>query len=349
HGNLEADFADYVNIFRCYHTAPHTDQTDTYRRTAAALARALDEGRQVSTEMVKVPMIFPGEMAATTTEPVRGLIAELDRLEAEDDAVECASLYIGFAWTDAPRTGATVAVVPARAEDQAYCRALARRLADLAFSKRREFGFEMESYDTAGSIAAALSSPLLPVCVTDMGDNPTAGTNGGSNLLLRELLAQNKNGMRALVSGICDGAAVRRCEAQGPGPIALSIGIDIDEVTRPLPVEGELVALFDVMDYKLVTNPPLPRCRGALLRVGSVDIILTDQPFSFIHTVSFENAPVQMSDYQLLVTKFGYIYPDLKQYAKRYIMANTPGESYQMVTEFEFHHLRRPVYPFDPI
>lgn len=62
--------------------------------------------------MRKLPMIFPGEMAATTVEPFKSIIAYLDELERKPEVL-CASCYIGFAWTDAERTSSTVAVVPA--------------------------------------------------------------------------------------------------------------------------------------------------------------------------------------------------------------------------------------------
>ena len=77
HGNLEEDFCRQVNIFRCYHTAPHTDQADTYRRTAQTLVHYLQHGYRIFPQMRKLPMIFPGEMAATTVEPMQGIIAQL--------------------------------------------------------------------------------------------------------------------------------------------------------------------------------------------------------------------------------------------------------------------------------
>ena len=34
---------------------------------------------------------------------------------------------------------------------------------------------------------------------------------------------------------------------------------------------------------------------------------------------------------------------------KSFIMSNTPGESYQMITEFNYKKIRRPIYPLDDI
>ncbi len=348
HGNIEPDFPDLVNIFRCYHTAPHTDQTDTYRRTARALVRALSQGEKWRTELVKMAMIFPGEMAATTVDPVRGIIEELDRLESEDERVECASMYVGFAWADAPRTSCSIAVVPSAPQHQAYCRELAQKLADLAFSKRREFHFEMESYDAHESIEKAFASEVKPVCVTDMGDNPTAGTNGGSLSLLREVLAFS-GGRPALVAGIYDLKAYKTCAAAVGESLLLKLGIGIDEVTAPITLDVTVVTRFDVYDYKIEGSPAVVRCGAVILRCGAVDIVVTEKPMAFIHRVTFERSPLAMGDYQVIVTKFGYIYPDLKPYAKRFIMANTPGESYQNVPELPYRRIKRPIFPIDSI
>ncbi|MEG0914096.1 MAG: M81 family metallopeptidase, partial [Oscillospiraceae bacterium] len=349
HGNIEENFSEIVNIFRCYHTAPHTDQTDTYRRTAAALVKAIGRGEKPRTQMVKIPMIFPGEMAATTTYPFKDIIAKLEQLENEDKAVECASMFIGFAWADAARTSATVAIVPSDTKYNDYCENKAKEIADFAFSKRRDFKFEMESFDTDRSIAHAISSSVYPVCVTDMGDNPTAGTNGGSLSLLNALLRYNKSECKALVVGIYDPLAYKKCIEAVGREFELLLGIDIDEVTRPISIKVQAKRKLDIMDYDIETNPPTKKCEGVLVSCDNIDIVITSKPFAFIHKVTFDLCDLRIDDYRILVTKFGYIYPDLKKMTKRYIMANTPGESYQNVTELKYYNLTHPIYPFDDI
>ena len=59
----------------------------------------LRHGYRLHPQMRKLPMIFPGEMAATTVEPFKSIIAYLDELERRPEVL-CASCYIGFAWTE---------------------------------------------------------------------------------------------------------------------------------------------------------------------------------------------------------------------------------------------------------
>ena len=350
HGNIEPDLVNQVNIFRCYHTAPHIDQPETYRLTAATLVRYLQNGYQCRSEMRKLRMIFPGEVAATTVDPVKGIIALLDDLEQQDEKIACASLYIGFAWTDAPRTSSTVVVVPSAPEHQSYCAHKADELAAYIFSKRREFHFEMLALPPEQTAYTSIHEMDGPVCVTDMGDNPTAGTTGGSVVLLREYLKLRDSGKRVLIVGIFDPLAFAICKTHQIGDrFPLTIGVDIDEVTRPLTETVVYRGHHEIYGYDFITNPPIKRCEGCTISIGSIDVVITDKAYAFTQTVNFQSCELDASSYDVFVTKFGYIFPELKAMANNYIMSNTPGESYQMVKEFHFKNLIHPIFPVDDI
>ena len=350
HGNIEPDFADKVNIIRCYHTAPHTDQVDTYRRTAKALVHYLQKGYKTHTQLRKIPMIFPGEMAATTVEPFKGIISHMKEMEANDPKIMCASTFIGFAWTDAPRTSSTVVVVPSAPENEEYCSEKADELADYVFSKRREFDFEMLALNPAETAKTSLYELEPPVCVTDMGDNPTAGTTGGSTILLKEYLKINDPEKKVLIVGILDRKAFDVCKNQNIGDtFELTIGMNIDTVTSPVTVNAEYKGHHDIYGYKISATPPIKRCEGVIISVGSIDVVITNKAYAFIQRVNFESCNLDPSNYDVFITKFGYIFPELKEMGKSYIMSNTPGESYQMIKEFKFTSLKRPIYPIDDI
>lgn len=350
HGNMEADIANKVNILRCYHTAPHIDVADTFRRTAQALVDYLQSGYKCFTQLRKLPMILPGEMAATTVEPFKGIVSVMKEWEENDPAVACASTYIGFAWTDAPRTSSAVAVVPSAPEYEDYCSKKADELAELVFSKRAEFDFETLALRPPETVNTSLYELPAPVCVTDMGDNPIAGTTGGSTILLREYLEAGGSGKRVLIAGIFDKKAFDICKARNAGDIfELSIGIDIDEVTRPVTIVVTYRGCHDIYSHITDGDPLIKRFEGVMVSAGSIDIIITDQAAAFIYEANFTSCGIDTSRYDVFVTKFGYIYPELKKLANSYIMSNTPGESYQMVAEFDYKHIKRPIFPMDLI
>jgi len=350
HGNIEPDFANQINIFRCYHTAPHTDQVDTYRRTAKALVHYLQNGYEMYSQLRKIPMIFPGEMAATTVEPFKGIISHMKEMEANDPKIMCASTFIGFAWTDAARTSSAVVIVPAAPEYVDYCSQKTDELAEFVFSKRTEFDFEMLALPPAETAKTSLYKLEPPVCVTDMGDNPTAGTTGGSNVLLKEYLKINDSNKKVLIVGILDKKAFDICMSHEVGDtFDLSIGMDIDDVSRPLTVSATYKGHHDIYGYKISTTPPIKRCEGVTISIRNIDVVITDKAYAFIQEVNFKSCGLEPSNYDVFVTKFGYIFPELKKMGKNIIMSNTPGESYQMIKSFDYKYIKRPIYPIDNI
>ncbi len=350
HGNIEAEFSNVVNIIRCYHTAPHTDQVDTYRRTANALVLYLNHGYRNFSQMRKIPMIFPGEMAASTVQPFKGIVAHMKEMEANDPKIMCASTFIGFAWTDAARTSSTVVIVPSSPEFEDYCSQKADELAAFVFSKRSEFKFEMLALPPMETAWTSLYELEPAVCVTDMGDNPTAGTTGGSNILLKEYLKINDSDKKVLIVGILDKQAFDICISHAVGgTFNLSIGIDIDDVTRPVTVSATYRGHHHIYGYTIASTPPIKRCEGVLISTGSIDVMITDKAYAFTQEVNFASCCLNPADYDVFVTKFGYISPELKKMGKRFIMSNTPGESNQMIKKFNFTKLKRPIYPIDDI
>ena len=129
----------------------------------------------------------------------------------------------------------------------------------------------------------------------------------------------------------------------------MSIGMDIDAVSRPVKVTVTYKGCHDILGYDIPTNPLIKRCRGALVTTGAIDIVVTDLAYAFTQKANFESCRLDVSQYDVFVTKFGYIFPELKELGKSYIMSNTPGESYQMVEEFDYKHILRPIYPLDAI
>ena len=350
HGNIEPGLAKLVNIIRCYHTAPHVDQPETYRITAQTLVNYLEKGYRNYSQLRKLRMIFPGEMASTTVEPFKSIIHRLEDLEANDYKVACASLFIGFAWTDAPRTSSTLVVVPSAPEYENYCSKLADDLAEYIFGRRREFHFQTISYSPEDTVWHSLHDMKPPVCVTDMGDNPDAGTVGGSIVLLKQYLKYKDSAKKILVVGIYDPEAYEECKSHSIGDkFDLKIGIGIDEVTSPIVAHVVYKGTHDVYGYNFKTNPPVKRTESVTVSIGSVDVVIVNKGYHFTQRVNFDSCELRPEDYDVFVTKFGYIYPELKEMGKSFIMSNTPGESYQMIKEFHFKHLNRPIFPVDDI
>lgn len=175
----------------------------------------------------------------------------------------------------------------------------------------------------------------LTVFLTDSGDNVTASTPGDSIVVLRHLVEQKVRS--AVVAGITDPAAVQRRFAAGEGQtVRLAIGSTVDKRFGP-PLEAEAQVV------RLVKDP-----RWAVIRVGSVEAILSDQPEGFTEVGDFRNCGIDPLARQIVVVKQGYLFPSLREIAPRHIMLLTPGAGDMRLDRLTYTRRRRPVFPFEP-
>ena len=108
HGTLTEEFARLTDTWAAYRTAPHEDQAETLGRTLGLLARCVREGLKPRRVFVRVPLLLPGEKATTHVEPMRSLLEEARRVEAQPGILN-AEVMIGFGWACA---GVTSPVCP---------------------------------------------------------------------------------------------------------------------------------------------------------------------------------------------------------------------------------------------
>ena len=75
HGNLTEEFANKVDTWAGYRTAPHRDIDETLRRALSLLVRSLRSGKRPKPAFVRVPLLLQGEKATTDAQPMKGLLA----------------------------------------------------------------------------------------------------------------------------------------------------------------------------------------------------------------------------------------------------------------------------------
>ena len=85
----------------------------------------------------------------------------------------------------------------------------------------------------------------------------------------------------------------------------------------------------------------------ALIQTEGVNIILTIDHRPFIDRATIAAAGVDPMQQQIIVVKQGYLYPDLAEHAPRVIMALSPGATTLQLDAQAYHHLPRPIFPFD--
>jgi microcystin degradation protein MlrC len=329
HGNIAPAFAEATNVLTALRTAPHVDGPQTVRRAVGHLIRCVREGIRPVNVLVKIPLLLPGEFAVTEIEPARSLYARLWEIEAEQGILD-ASILIGCAWTDSPYTSVSVIVV---AEEVQKAHEHALSLAREIWMRREEFGPDVETVPVEEAISQAMTSEERPVFISDSGDNVTAGGAGDIPLLLEKLLEAGATD--AVVAGLADPDAVAQCVRAGVGSeITLNIGGKLDRVNGyPLEVKGTVEHL----------DPP----SLALLKVEGVRVILASdrRPFTTLH--SFEQVKINPLEQQIVVVKLGYLFSQLRDIARKAIMALSPGFTTLLLERLPYKRIIRPIFPLD--
>lgn len=345
HGNNAVDFAKYVNIVRAYRTVPHTDQGETESITARLLVDALNRGVNVTPAYNRVPMIIGGETALGASEPLRSIFAKLEEFE-DIDGIATASFFIGFSWADTEVSSASVLVVP---ESDAYsdlAKKKAHELAAYVFSRRDEFTFDVTALPSDDAITKAIECDKKPVFISDSGDNTTGGAVGINTVLLEKLLNTDLQGKKALLTAIYDKKAFEVCSKYSIGDeVSLHVGVDRDEDSKSLAIKGTLKAKGDLLGYLGATTDKVGEV--CTVSVGNLDVVIANSGESFITKGHFKAADLDLTAYDIIFVKQGYLFPELSAIAELEMMALTPGATYQLLEELDFQNIPRPCFPLD--
>ena len=329
HCNLAPEVVEKTNVLTALRTAPHVDRRETQVRAIGHLVRCVEEGIRPLNAIVRLPMLLPGEHAATGVEPARSLYAGLPDVEAQPDVLD-ASLTIGCAWTDSPFTSAAAIVV---SENRDAAGAQAECMAQEIWRRRDEFAPDVVTLPVEDVVRRALRETRYPVFLSDSGDNVTAGAAGDVPVVLRTLLEAGARD--AVVAGIADAEAVARCLEAGIGArLTLNVGGKLDAVNgSPLEVTGQVISM----------NPP----RIAVFQLDGVRVVLTADRMPFLDLRAFADANVNPAVHEIVVVKHGYLAPELREIAGAALMAISPGCTTLALETLPYERIRRPVFPLD--
>jgi len=337
HGNIPHRFGQYADIMVGLKTAPHTDNAQTAELCGKILMDTLEGKVRPVSYVLPIPLLVQGEKAMTTAEPFGLLVEEARRIEREGipgfkQRIMAATLFVGCAWTDAPDTGMSVAVTADGSLEAAKKAAI--YIAKRIWDSRYQFNYGCETAELEEGVSHALEAKESTVFLTDSGDNVTASTPGDLPIVLRYLVERQVKS--AVIACINDTGALQKCFDAGEGSrISLSIGATIEK-RHGLPLESE------VQIIRLIQQP-----RRAVIKIDEIEVVITDEPSTFTVPAQFESCGIDPLKRKIVVTKMGYLYPELVKIAPRHIMLMTPGTGDMRIEKLTYTRLRRPIYPLD--
>lgn len=329
HGNVSEGFARALDLLTCYRTAPHVDTWETRERAARNLVAALRAGRRPHKAWVPVPVLLPGEKTSTRIEPAASLYARVPEIEARDGVLD-AAVWVGYAWADEPRCQAAVVVTGSDAD--AVCDG-ARELAEHYWRVRREFAFVAPTGTLDECVDAALASAKRPFLISDSGDNPGAGGADDVAWTLARLLERGD-----LPSAVC-------ASVTDPDAIAALGGSAIgDEVTVTV---GGAFGSAPGAGTKVAGRLRFLDGAAAVITVGGVEVVITARRQAFHDPAAFTAVGLDVTAYDIVVTKIGYLEPGLYAIAADWLLALTPGGVDQDLERLGHKGIDRPMFPFD--
>ncbi len=330
HANTSPILAESTNVLTAYRTAPHVDGRETQERAVNHLIRCVKDGIRPVNVLIKLPLFLSGEWAVTKAEPARSLYAMLPDIESEPGILD-ASILIGCAWTDSPYTSVSVIVVGENDDEKA--RESAESLAREIWSRREEFGPEVETASVEEAVSIAMAAKERPVVISDSGDNVTAGGAGDIPIFLDKLLEAGATD--AVISGFTDPDAMKACVQAGVGSeITLTLGGKLDKISGyPFEVTG-------IVEH---IHPP----SLAVLAVEGVKVILVSERRPVVSSQGFQQAKLDPQEQKIMVVKMGLLMSDMRDISRRSIMALSPGFTSLMLEELPYKRIMRPIFPLD--
>lgn len=350
HGNLKQDYVESIQILRSYRQSPHTDKEETYEKVTSLLCELLKHRQAIHAVYRKLPLILGGEQSVSADEPVRSINRYMDELE-QDPRIQSCSWHVGYIRHDCDVAGCGIVVVPATESDSAYAETIADQLAEYVWQKRHEFHYTGLTAGLEEALDMAVNFEGKPVFISDSGDNVTSGATGWNTLVLRRVLARKTRTKSFLFAAICDPGAFGKLNALAVGSAAeFTLGVNHDACSESVALRGTVKAKGKLMGYALHdVNAVFGECVVVSLQDENIDVIVSSTRQVLCEQHQFENAGVNWDDYDVIVVKQGYIFPECKAKGRLCVMALTPGATPQNTAMIPFKRIQRPMFPIDQI
>lgn len=349
HGNLTDEYVSNMTLARCYRESPHTDMVETKRKTAKMFVDLLKDKKSLKPQYKKLPFVLGGERSVSTDEPMLSINRKLDEIE-QDDRILSASFHVGYLRHDNYAAGSGLIVVPSDNKYIDYANEVLDEMYDYCVSRYDEFHYHGNALEVGETLKTSINGNYNHIVITDSGDNVTSGGMGDNTYLLNEFLKLGTyNNKQLLFAGITDNKLFHTIKDEEDNAyFDIQLGTNRNDLTQKIP-----------LTVKIINRGYLQQIFGDTDNFGDtitlsvkdkpIDILLINNSVSFAEMHQFKAANVDINDYDIVVVKQGYIFPELKEFCDYSIMALTDGPTNQKTESIVFKQIQRPMLPFDDL
>ncbi|QCI64436.1 M81 family metallopeptidase [Phreatobacter stygius] len=341
HANVTQLMVDNASFLSAYRTYPHIDWLQTGQRVGRWFDTVRAWGPKPARAFRQMPFLIPIASGCSMIEPMKGLYALLEDIEAETGVH--LSLCPGFPSADIYDMGATVIGYGAT---QPEVDAAVDRLAKAVIRSEAAFLEHLakprdEALDTAFSRAASAARPVI---IADTQDNPGAGGSSITTGFLKSLIARKAE--KTLAALFHEPEIATAAHKAGVGKT-----IDVTFAAHgsgpgeePLSASAEVVAVSDgrfTGTGPMVGGQPIHMGPSAWLRIGGIDVVVgtvRQQP----HCIAVcTHLGVDITGYKVVVLKSSvHFRGDWQPYADSVVVGASPGAALDDTGVIPFEHLR---------
>ena len=351
HANLFPAAGRVATSLAGYQTYPHVDMYETGIRAANPLLQLLRGEARPTLVFGHRPML-PHVMRQSSLDSPNREIQDRAR-QMERQGALSASLFVGFPHADIPYAGVSAVVVTDA--DPELARRYCDELLDMAWQSRAQFVYRPEPLEASIQKAKNLNSG--PVVLLDHYDNCASGGTMDTMSVLGTMLEARLDDAAAFA--ICDPQAVAQMRDAGTGArVRLALGGKLDMPSlglkgAPREVEGRVVRIVD----GLYRNEG-PMARGelmdmgptAVLDSGGIEIVVTSRQIEPYDIAAFRAVGIDPAAKRYLMLKSRVHWrAGLGALARAVVECAGTGVCTSDYSQLQFRHLRRPVYPLDPM
>ena len=357
HTNFYPAIAEHATAVAGYQTYPHVDMYDTGMRAGRAIF-ALLAGRVTPTMAWGNKPMLPHVMRQGSDDPPnRELQARCRELEMQ--GALSASVFVGFPNADIHNAGLSAVVVTDG--DPARARRWCDELLEMAWNARAQFVYQPEplaaSMARAQELRKGLRDESGPVVLLDHYDNCASGGTMDTMDVLGAILDAGLEDAAAFA--IFDPEAVQAMARAGVGrSVTLQLGGKLDMPSlglkgRPRSVTGRVKLLCD---GRYRNRGPMARGEvnhmgpTAVLDTGKVEIVVISNHVEPHDLAAFQAVGIDPSSKRYLMLKSRVHWrAGLKSLAGAVVECAGSGVCTSDYAALNFKHVRRPIYPLDPL
>ncbi len=346
HANVSRTMVESCDALIAYRTNPHLDQRERGIDAARLMVRTLESRIRPTMAAAFPPMAINIERQMTEESPLAECYDMADR-QLGNDQVLSNSIVLGFPYADVEEMGTSVIVVTDHAPERAS--RLAGELADCLWTRRHDFTGQFVDVETALDECMRRDGP---VCLLDMGDNVGGGSPADGTFIAHEI---HKRRLPRPFVCLYDPEAARQAEQAGVGQsVSLKIGGKTDtRHGQPLAATFRVRSVHDGrFQEQQVRHGGLAsfdQGRTAIVETDrGMTVMLTSRRMVPFSLEQLKSCGLDPSEFRILVAKG--VHAPVAAYREvtcHFIRVNTPGSTCSDTTRLDFHHRRRPMFPFE--